>query len=138
MHAGTGGTPVICTADVEGTPAHEWFCTIPCTQTSDCGAGGGACLSAPFGQFCVPQACSQGLGDAASLTIDGGPDAGVDASEDAPSRHDAEVFDTGTRHDASEKHDATDHDAEVKHDAEVEHDAARHMDAAARLDAKAG
>jgi len=111
-HAGAGGTATLCTADIPA-PSHEWFCTIPCSAPSDCGPGGGACLSAPFGQICVPPACAGNLGDASSLVVDSG-DASADGASDAP--HDA-------GHDAAEAHDAaTSHDA--RSDGAVSRDAA--------------
>ena len=117
VHAGSGGTPALCSADLGGTPTHEWFCTIPCTMTTDCGPGGGACLSAPFGQICVPSSCANGLGDAASLTPgDAGADAS-DAATDATEKHDA-----AGKTDASGKHDGGGHD-------DARADSASHLDA---------
>ena len=94
-HVGTGGTPTLCTADF-GAPAHEWFCTLPCDMTSQCGAGGGTCISAPFAQICVPAACAGALGDASSQVYDAG-----DATTDG-----ASVSDAAPDQDAAQHHDS--------------------------------
>ena len=36
---GIGHQSTICSGDVNGTPAHAWFCTIPCQAGTDCGIG---------------------------------------------------------------------------------------------------
>jgi hypothetical protein len=95
LHAGTGGTPTLCSADF-GAPAHEWFCTLPCNMTSQCGAGGGTCISAPFADICVPAACTGALGDASSQVFDAG-----DATTDGPP-----VNDAAPDHDAAQSHDS--------------------------------
>jgi hypothetical protein len=112
VHAGTGGTATLCSADF-GAPSHEWFCTITCTTTADCGPGGGTCLSAPFAQICVPASCAGALGDASSSVVDSGSgDAGdAEAAHDAATHHDAAVDAPTTSHDAS-------HDSSSKADAE--------------------
>ena len=74
LHAGSGGTATLCSADF-GAPSHEWFCTITCTTSTDCGPAGGTCVTAPFAQVCVPAACDKDLGDASSGYTDAG-DAG--------------------------------------------------------------
>jgi len=106
VQTGLGGVATLCSGDL-GAPAHEWFCTIPCSQTSDCGAGGGACLSAPFGQICVPTACAGNLGDAGSGLFDAGdaaPEAAASQHEGGTNVHDAA---TDAAHDAaSSSHDA--------------------------------
>jgi hypothetical protein len=103
LHAGTGGTPTLCTADF-GAPAHEWFCTLPCDTTSQCGAGGGTCISAPFAEICVPAACTGALGDAQSQVFDAS-DAATDGtlSPDAndASNQDASGHEAGASPDAS-------------------------------------
>ena len=92
LHAGPGGTATLCTADF-GAPAHEWFCTIPCGTTADCGPGGGTCLSTPFAQICVPPSCTGGLGDASSLVIDAGDAGPVDGAV----HHDGAAHDGASR-----------------------------------------
>ena len=117
LHAGTGGSATDCTADF-GAPAHEWFCTIPCSTTLDCGGGGGACVSAPFGQFCVPTACAKALGDAQSAVVPDASDATAphDGSAHDAGEHDAALHDGGSAHDATSDahaHDAESHDSAV-------------------------
>jgi len=92
-----GGMASVCTADV-GAPAHAWFCTVPCTKTSDCGAGGATCIATDQGQVCVPAACGAFVGDAAVS------DSGRDGASDASHGHDAAPRDSGDRdapHDAA-------------------------------------
>jgi hypothetical protein len=74
---GPGGVAEICTADLSGTPAHDWFCTLPCMKTPECGAGA-TCAPTPMGSHCVPESCD-------SFVPDGGPvDAGMpDGEEEA-------------------------------------------------------
>jgi hypothetical protein len=116
-HAGTGGTPTLCTADF-GAPSHEWFCTITCTTTTDCGAGGGTCVAAPFGQFCVEAGCAKALGDAGEGAFDAGVDSGThDSGTGADAKTDAFEKDAGAHTDAHE-------DAEKRDGAEDAHDAA--------------
>ncbi len=67
--AGPGGTAEICTADLLGTPAHAWYCTLPCSSKSSC-AGGTSCKDTPMGSRCVPPSCDALL-----------PEAGVDAGD---------------------------------------------------------
>ncbi len=116
LHAGPGGSATTCTADIFAPP-HEWFCTVSCTTTSDCGGGGGTCLSAPFGQICVPASCANGLGDASSTVVDAGT--GADAADAA------EPHDGAAAHDA-----ASDGHTDALHDAAAHHDAASATDAA--------
>jgi hypothetical protein len=116
-HAGTGGTPTLCTADFSA-PAHEWFCTITCTTTTDCGAGGGVCVAAPFGQFCVESACAKALGDAGEGAFDAGVDSGThDSGTSVDAKTDVLEHDAGTHGDAHE-------DADKRDGAEDAHDAA--------------
>jgi hypothetical protein len=102
LHAGTGGTATLCTADF-GAPAHEWFCTIPCMQQSDCGSG--KCITAAFAQICVPTACIAAIAIDASLPDVSVPDAAGDAAD---ATADARPVD-GSHGDA--KHDAAGADA---------------------------
>ena len=84
-NAGPGGSQRICTADVPGTPAHAWFCTLPCDPSINCGAGA-QCINAAQGSGCVPNSCDYleeaGAGDSGSdsstdsSTSDGASDAG--------------------------------------------------------------
>jgi hypothetical protein len=116
-HAGTGGTPTLCTADF-GAPAHEWFCTITCTTTTDCGAGGGTCVAAPFGQFCVESACAKALGDAGEGAFDAGVDSGTpDSGTSADAKTDALEHDAGTHGDAHEDADKRDGAEDAPRDA---------------------
>jgi hypothetical protein len=70
---GPEGTAEICTADLAGTPAHDWYCTTPCSMPGQCGSGA-TCANTPAGSRCVPTKCL-------SLV----PEAGVpDAEPDAP------------------------------------------------------
>ena len=66
--SGPAGAPRICTADLSGAVAHDWYCTYPCSQPADCGSGA-LCLATAQGMMCVPPSC-------APVT---------DASSDAPS-----------------------------------------------------
>jgi hypothetical protein len=70
-HAGEGGGTTLCTADFNA-PLHAWFCTLPCTTTSDCGQGTATCIPAAGGLACVPAACGAFAGDA---SVDGMTDA---------------------------------------------------------------
>jgi hypothetical protein len=84
--AGPEGAPEICTADLTATPAHDWYCTLPCSKTIPCGAGA-TCANTPMGSRCVPTTCE-------SFIPDGGADAGTDgesgdAAGDAASDADA-------------------------------------------------
>jgi hypothetical protein len=104
VHAGVGGSASLCSADF-GAPAHEWFCTLPCDTTSECGAGGGTCISAPFADICVPSACAGALGDASSQVFDAG-EAGADGG-----LIDGAVTDATVAHDAASDGDAQAGDA---------------------------
>ncbi len=75
---GPGGSPRICSGDVQGTPMHAWFCTYPCTSSSTCGAGA-SCLTTAMGSSCIPNVCD--------AVEEAGADSGPppDASTDAPS-----------------------------------------------------
>jgi hypothetical protein len=75
-HAGPGGQPRYCTADVPSTPAHAWFCTWDCS--SGCGMGASCSTLANQGMQCVPTTC-------AYLAGDSGTDSGGDAASDAVS-----------------------------------------------------
>jgi hypothetical protein len=84
--AGPEGTAEICTADLTGTPAHAWYCTLPCEKTTQCGAGA-TCASTPSGSRCVPKACLDLLpeGGLEDSEVEGSTDAGPsDAELDAP------------------------------------------------------
>jgi hypothetical protein len=115
LHAGPGGMATLCSADLSA-PAHEWFCTITCSTTSDCGPGGGTCLMTPFSQICVPATCTGALGDASLGPIDASdgavtPDGSspLDGSQDG-AEHDAETHDGANAGDArgDAHHDAGD------------------------------
>jgi hypothetical protein len=95
LRAIAGGMASICTADV-GAAAHEWFCTVPCATTTDCGAGGSTCIATVQGQVCVPAACMAFVGDAS--TYDSGFDSGKGL--DGSMVHDAAHTD-GAARDAS-------------------------------------
>jgi hypothetical protein len=89
--AGPGGAPRICTADVDGTPMHAWFCTYPCsgsTDTTTCGPGA-ACVTATMGTGCVPMSCAfledagtSGGDDSGTTDTDSGGNGGSDAGTD--------------------------------------------------------
>lgn len=86
--AGPGGTPTLCSADY-GAPAHDWFCTYPCSGPSTCGSGS-LCVSTATGASCVPASCLAEEGDAGYTILDGGEggspaaEAGADAPADSP------------------------------------------------------
>jgi hypothetical protein len=54
--AATPGHVLLCTANF-GAPAHEWFCTSPCTGDSECGDGA-VCVTDTRGRGCVPVPCT--------------------------------------------------------------------------------
>jgi hypothetical protein len=73
---GPGGMAEICTADLPGTPAHDWYCTSPCDEEASTCTGTTTCESTPSGSRCVPKSCDY-------LLPEGGPvDSGVDATKD--------------------------------------------------------
>ena len=98
LMAGPGGTLEDCTADLPETPAHAWYCTLPCSRPSDC-SGTSSCKATPTGSRCVPMSCESLLPEAGADApgeaaggdggIDGAADSGADASDagakDAPS-----------------------------------------------------
>jgi hypothetical protein len=88
---GPEGVAEICTADLDGTPAHDWYCTMPCSKTSQCGAGA-TCASTAMGSRCVPKSCD-------AFVPEGGLDSGADVLGDAP----GDVVDDAPR-DASVDH----------------------------------
>jgi hypothetical protein len=69
---GLAGMVTICTADLAGAPTHGWFCTTPCTMSSQCGPGI-ACITTSAGEVCVPSACSSLFPEAGPPPV---PDAG--------------------------------------------------------------
>lgn len=76
--AGPGGAARICTADISGTPAHAWFCTYPCSHTSDCG-NNAVCYQNDQGAGCIPTACLALDADAGGHVIN--DDAGTDGGD---------------------------------------------------------
>lgn len=60
---GPGGAPRICTADLPDTPGNAWFCTFPCAEDKECGAGA-VCHHEDRGSGCIPIACKALAGDA--------------------------------------------------------------------------
>jgi hypothetical protein len=85
--AGPEGAPEICTADLTGTPSHDWYCTLPCSKTSQCGAGA-TCASTPTGSRCVPTSCD-------SFIPDSGPSDGGTEGEAGDASGDADASDGG-------------------------------------------
>jgi len=98
--AGPGGSAEICTADLTETPAHAWYCTTPCSMTTEC-AGGAECKSTPMGSRCVPPSCDRLLPEAGP-TDSGGHDAAVDSAPDSISDGEAKDADA---HDGHHKKD---------------------------------
>ena len=87
---GPGGKPTLCTADF-GAPAHQWFCTVTCTTSSDCGPGGAVCAPGnDSANVCIPTACSAYAAPNDASTPEGGADAQqpADGATDAAA-HDA-------------------------------------------------
>ena len=76
--AGPGGAARICTGDISGTPAHAWFCTLPCSHTSDCGENA-VCYENSEGAGCIPTACLALDADAGGHIIN--DDAGTDGGD---------------------------------------------------------
>ncbi|HEY1955189.1 MAG TPA: hypothetical protein VGH28_06240 [Polyangiaceae bacterium] len=81
--SGPGGSPRICTADLSGTSAHDWYCTYPCSQDSDCGSAA-SCLSTSQGKMCVPPACAPPQDAGTDAPSDAATDSPDDAATDAP------------------------------------------------------
>jgi hypothetical protein len=71
--SGPGGSPRICTADLASATTHDWYCTYPCSQPSDCG-NAASCIATQQGMMCIPSACAP--------VVDAGTDAS-DAASDA-------------------------------------------------------
>ena len=113
LHAGSGGTPTDCSADF-GAPSHEWFCTITCTLSTDCGPGGGTCVTTPFAQVCVPTACNKNLGDASTGYTDGGDAGSTTDAGDSGAAHDGSTSDAAP-------HEAA-HDGSVDAPSDASHD----------------
>jgi hypothetical protein len=65
--AGPGGTIEDCTADLPGTVAHDWYCTLPCSKPEDC-SGGSSCTFTPMGSRCVPKSCDYLIPDSEAPT----------------------------------------------------------------------
>jgi hypothetical protein len=88
--AGPGGTIEDCTADLPGTVAHDWYCTLPCSKPEDC-SGGSSCTFTPMGSRCVPKSCDYLIPDSEAPTESGSeaaaeggvPDSSVDARMDS-------------------------------------------------------
>jgi|HubBroStandDraft_2_1064218.scaffolds.fasta_scaffold38571_2 hypothetical protein len=99
--AGPGGSAEICTADLGGTPSHDWFCTTPCSKPSECGSGT-TCANGPMemGLRCVPKTCDSFIPD--SGPTDSGPSEAAaesgpkDSSTDGP--HDGSTDGSLTDH----------------------------------------
>jgi hypothetical protein len=77
--SGPGGAPRICTADLPSAQAHDWYCTYPCSQSSDCGSAA-SCVATAQGMMCIPPACAP----AVDASTDAASDAEADAPTDAP------------------------------------------------------
>ena len=80
--SGPGGAPRICSADLSGAEPHAWFCTYPCTTSTDCGSAA-VCVATPQGSICVPPSCTS-LTDAGGDAETDASDASSDVSSDAP------------------------------------------------------
>ena len=59
---GPGGAPRLCTADLPDTPGNAWFCTFPCAEDKECGAGA-VCFHEARGSGCIPIPCKALAGD---------------------------------------------------------------------------
>jgi hypothetical protein len=78
-YAGPSGAARICTADVPDTPAHAWFCTLPCNTDGECGSGEYCTSRTGTGpKGCVPLTCK-------FLAPDAGSDSSSDSASDSTS-----------------------------------------------------
>lgn len=80
--SGPGGSPRICTADLASATEHEWYCTYPCSQTSDCG-NTAICVALQQGMMCVPSPACTPIIDAGADASDAANDAANDAADAA-------------------------------------------------------
>jgi hypothetical protein len=78
---GIGSQSTDCSGDVSGTPAHAWFCTVPCTASTNCGTGA-SCVTTAMGAYCIPPSCGF-LGEGGSGVDSGGNDSASDAAGDS-------------------------------------------------------
>src|SRR5207302_11048027 len=55
--SGPGGAPRICTADLASATVHDWYCTYPCAQSSECRTAA-TCIATSQGMMGIPPACA--------------------------------------------------------------------------------